>query len=62
MDKNKKQDISVILPKDLSFSTDYNCCNCQWVNGGKDDKIWCDYYKAYYYPHEGYNCNHFLSK
>ena len=59
--KNGKQNGSVELPKDLSFATNYNCKNCKWFTGDMEgEKIYCDYYKSYYYPNEGYDCNHFL--
>lgn len=58
------QKCSVELPKDLAFAADYSqhCTNCQWMNGGRGEEIWCDYYKSYYDPREGYNCNKFLKR
>ncbi len=63
MEKDVKN-ASVVLPKDISFATDYscNCEKCSWMDGGEGSRIWCTYYKAYYDPSEGYNCNHFLSR
>ena len=48
------QKCSVELPKDLAFAADYSqhCTNCQWMNGGRGEEIWCDYYKSYYDPRE----------
>ena len=59
MKDERKESCSVFLPKDLSFSADYSCYNCKYMNGGSGSQIYCEYYRSYCDP--GY-CDHFISK
>lgn len=38
-----------------------SCFDCYYCDERevKDKKVWCSYYKSYYYPEDGYSCDRF---